>query len=212
MHSLHGYEWRRNIAVLEIIFLINPLCREFLFFEILLLTISMWCFQAKFSPYICIYGDIYIYVYIYIYMPRIFFTNLLLICLFSIIRLSKIFKRKFLFERLWNNNHLYLSPFKDKSLDLIHSLPMQLLSTPWKHQKTVRFSNVFRGFRKGALGTNGLNLSWWRYLSHRNYSPLIWDIHHERFKPRRDSAKFQIHASKKCANIFILREIDKSLL
>ena len=29
---------------------------------------------------------------------------------------------------------------------------------PWKHQKTVvRFSNVFRGKRKGVLGTNRLN-------------------------------------------------------
>ena len=32
-----------------------------------------------------------------------------------------------------------------------HSSP-----TPWKHQKTVKFSDVFRGYRKGALGTNGL--------------------------------------------------------
>ena len=29
---------------------------------------------------------------------------------------------------------------------------------PWKHQKTVRFSDVFKGLRKGALGTNGLNV------------------------------------------------------
>ena len=28
--------------------------------------------------------------------------------------------------------------------------------TPWKHQKTVRFSDVFRGERKCALGKNGL--------------------------------------------------------
>ena len=27
---------------------------------------------------------------------------------------------------------------------------------PWKHRKTVRFSDVFRGKRKDALGTNGL--------------------------------------------------------
>ena len=30
------------------------------------------------------------------------------------------------------------------------------LSTPWKKQKTVRFSDVFRGQRKGACGKNGL--------------------------------------------------------
>ena len=40
---------------------------------------------------------------------------------------------------------------------LTHSFPMHPLSTPWKHQKTLRFSNVCRGWRKGALGTNGLN-------------------------------------------------------
>ena len=27
--------------------------------------------------------------------------------------------------------------------------------TPGKHQKTLRFSDVFKGYRKGALGTNG---------------------------------------------------------
>ena len=29
-------------------------------------------------------------------------------------------------------------------------------STPWKTTKSVRFSDVFRGYRKGALGMNGL--------------------------------------------------------
>ena len=33
---------------------------------------------------------------------------------------------------------------------------MHPFSIPWKNQKTLRFSDVFRGFRKGALGTNGL--------------------------------------------------------
>ena len=28
--------------------------------------------------------------------------------------------------------------------------------SPWKHQKTVRFSGIFRGWRKVALGTNEL--------------------------------------------------------
>ena len=40
---------------------------------------------------------------------------------------------------------------------LTHSFPMHPFSTPWKHQKTVRFSDVFREQRKGALGANGLN-------------------------------------------------------
>ena len=39
---------------------------------------------------------------------------------------------------------------------LTHSFLMHPFSTPWKHQKTVTFSDVFRWKRKGALGTNGL--------------------------------------------------------
>ena len=33
---------------------------------------------------------------------------------------------------------------------------MHPLSTPWKHQKTVKFSDVFKGERKNGLGTNEL--------------------------------------------------------
>ena len=49
---------------------------------------------------------------------------------------------------------------------LTHLFPMHPFSTAWKHQKTLRFSDVFRGQRKSALGTNGLRkncllvLSW----------------------------------------------------
>ena len=39
---------------------------------------------------------------------------------------------------------------------LTYSLPMHPFSTHWKHQKTVGFSDVFRGYRKDALTTNGL--------------------------------------------------------
>ena len=39
---------------------------------------------------------------------------------------------------------------------LTRLFPMHPFSTPWKHQKTVRFSDIFRGWRKGALRTNGL--------------------------------------------------------
>ena len=42
---------------------------------------------------------------------------------------------------------------------LTHSFPMDPLSIPWKHQKTLKISDVFRRYRKGALGTNKLNLS-----------------------------------------------------
>ena len=36
---------------------------------------------------------------------------------------------------------------------------MHPFSTPWKHQKTVTFFDVFRGQKKGELGTNGLNFN-----------------------------------------------------
>ena len=38
---------------------------------------------------------------------------------------------------------------------LTHLFRMHPFSTPWKHQKTLRFSDVFRGKRKDALGTSG---------------------------------------------------------
>ena len=40
---------------------------------------------------------------------------------------------------------------------LTHLFLMHLFSTPWKHQKTLRFSDVFGGYRKDALGTIGLS-------------------------------------------------------
>ena len=44
-----------------------------------------------------------------------------------------------------------------RGLVLTHLFPMRPFSTRWK-QKTVRFSDVFREQRKGALGTNGLRI------------------------------------------------------
>ena len=44
---------------------------------------------------------------------------------------------------------------------LTHLFRMHHFCTPWEHQKTFfwkRFSDVFMGYRKGALGTNGLTL------------------------------------------------------
>ena len=39
---------------------------------------------------------------------------------------------------------------------LTHLFPMHTFSKPWKYQKTVKFSDIFRVKRKGALGRNGL--------------------------------------------------------
>ena len=35
---------------------------------------------------------------------------------------------------------------------------MHPFRNPWKHKKTLRFSDVFVGLRKGALGMNGLKM------------------------------------------------------
>ena len=42
---------------------------------------------------------------------------------------------------------------------LTHLFRIHPFCTSWKHQKTVRFSDVFREYRKGALGKNGL-IAW----------------------------------------------------
>ena len=39
---------------------------------------------------------------------------------------------------------------------LTHLFPMHLFFIPWKHQKTLRFPDVFREYRKRALRINGL--------------------------------------------------------
>ena len=56
--------------------------------------------------------------------------------------------------------------------------PMHPFSIPWKHQKTVRFSDVFRGWRKGALGTNGLNCVVNQIFGHKKYNhhSLFWNL------------------------------------
>ena len=42
---------------------------------------------------------------------------------------------------------------------LTHPFPMHPFYTPWKHQITLPFSDVFRGYTKDALGTNELSSS-----------------------------------------------------
>ena len=48
--------------------------------------------------------------------------------------------------------------FETASKKLNHSFSMYLFSIPEKHQKTVRFSDVFKGQRNGSLGTNVLRV------------------------------------------------------
>ena len=47
--------------------------------------------------------------------------------------------------------------FYRMSLILTHYRLVLLIYNPWKHQKTFRFSDAFRGYRKATVGCNGLN-------------------------------------------------------
>ena len=52
-----------------------------------------------------------------------------------------------------------LSMFKEwDHLKLTYYSPVLLFYTPWKHQKTFSFSDVFKGDRKATLGFNGLSM------------------------------------------------------
>ena len=73
--------------------------------EILLLSISMCCFQDKFSP---------------MNTPKNFLTCSLLICISSIRRLGKVCGRNCLFERGSNKDYLVLSTLRDNLFDLNH--------------------------------------------------------------------------------------------
>ena len=45
-----------------------------------------------------------------------------------------------------------------RKLDLIYLFRMQPFSNPWKHQKTIRFSGVFRGGRKSCIRNKWVNV------------------------------------------------------
>ena len=55
---------------------------------------------------------------------------------------------------------------------------MHLFSVSLKHQKTLRFSDVFREQRKGALETNGLNMLDKVLNTSLIYSTLVSSIAH----------------------------------
>ena len=56
----------------------------------------------------------------------------------------------------WANWFLSFFRKKISILVLTHYSPVLPFYTPWKHQKTFRFSDVFRGYRKATPGCNGL--------------------------------------------------------
>ena len=61
---------------------------------------------------------------------------------------------------LWCNG--YQRRIQNPVKHLTHLLLMHPFSTPWKHQKTFRFYNVFKGQRKCVLEANGLRRNFLR--------------------------------------------------
>ena len=51
----------------------------------------------------------------------------------------------------------YLFSVFFKELPLTHFMPLVSVDTPWKHQKTSGFSDIFRGYRERLVAWNGLN-------------------------------------------------------
>ena len=107
----------------------------------------IWCKVCKFS------GELF--------FMRNFGYGLCLKFLFIAILFSKhCTKMKFFNQNFFSKNDQIYSFLRTWShllkKFLTDLLSTHLFHTPWKHQKTVRFSDIFTGERKGTLGTNGL--------------------------------------------------------
>ena len=63
------------------------------------------------------------------------------------------------FFLLQMNLFVYLD-ISNLRLPLTHYISVLLFYTPWKHQKTFRFSDNFRGYRKVTPGCNRLITQW----------------------------------------------------
>ena len=42
--------------------------------------------------------------------------------------------------------------YESSTKEINHLFPILPFPTPWKHQKALRFSDVFRGVKKGCIG------------------------------------------------------------
>ena len=54
----------------------------------------------------------------------------------------------------WNHQNFLMISGVNKSL-LTHFMPLISFDTPWKHQKTSGFSDVFKGYQKKSVAWNG---------------------------------------------------------
>ena len=85
---------------------------------------------------------------------------------------------------------------------VLHFL-MHPFSTPWTHLKTVRFS-VFRGWRKGALGTNGLRCYHPKTILRTTiFLKVQSSVFHIRKKRPKISVNRFIHNDEKWSNILL---------
>ena len=62
----------------------------------------------------------------------------------SIFLLLTIFTKGSIIDVFQNSEYTFASHSRNPEVLLTHSFPMHPFSTPWKHQKIVRFSDVFR--------------------------------------------------------------------
>ena len=80
------------------------------------------------------------------------------------------FLYKFVFQLDYSTESFYVG-FHSQSLT--YSFPVHDFCTPWKHQKTLWVSDVFRSQTKGAMGKSGLMKYWQSLLILMVTQPLL---------------------------------------
>ena len=87
---------------------------------------------------------------------------------------------------------------------LTHCMPLVSVYTPWKHQKTRGFSDVFRGYRKRPVSLNGLIKIIYYMLSANMISRVFFRSSRSQiFFKKGVPTKFAIFAAKQlCWSLF----------
>ena len=80
----------------------------------------------------------------------------------------------------WTYANKVMAFHQEMGYRLTHYSPVLLFYTPWIHQKTFRFCDVFRGYRKAIPGCNGFNLRLQKHKELKNCWKLclsfFWQI------------------------------------
>ena len=78
---------------------------------------------------------------------------------------SSQFLPSFLNSTIFGMCTIFYNRFSQSWSSLTHYSPVLLFYTPWKHQKTFKFSDVFRGYRIATPGCNRLRrLFIWKFI------------------------------------------------